>query len=119
MQAVEASLLIGLFQSGKDTHIKRHLVGNQVPNNSRYLVGHGRDGFGCTQFGPQASIFISQVAFIIMQRTGCHPQGLSNPILTATRTAVKQLARAGFIIRTQAQPGAKVLCSFKGTQVIA
>ena len=119
IEAVEAALLMGLFQSSKDTHIKSDLVSDQVPDDSGNLMGHGRNGLGSTQFGAQASVLVAQIAFIMMQRTGGHAQGLANPILAAAGTAVEHFAGAGFVIRTQTQPGTKMLGGLKSTQVVA
>ena len=51
--------------------------GDQVPDDSGNLVGHGRNGLGSTQFATQASVFVAEIAFIMMQRTGCHAQRLT------------------------------------------
>src|ERR1700759_4539053 len=104
IEAVEAALLMGLFQSSKDTHIKSDLVSDQVPDDSGKLLGHGRNGLGSTQFSAQASVLVAQIAFIMMQRAGCHAQRLANAILAAAGPAVEHFTSAGFVIRTQTQP---------------
>jgi len=55
----------------------------------------------------------------MVQGRGSHAQCLSNSILAATGRSAQHFARAGFIIRTQAEPGTKVVSSFEGTQIIA
>ena len=66
IEAVEAALLVGLFQISKDTHIKSDLVSDQVPDDSGKLVGHSRNCLGSTQFSAHASVLVAQITFIMM-----------------------------------------------------
>ena len=109
---------MGFFLSFKDAHIKGDPVSEQMPDNSGYSVGHGGNGLGSAEFGPQAPVFVSQVAFIMVQSGGGHPQCLSKPVLALPRCSAKDFAGAGVVIGTQAEPGAKMLWSLKGTEVI-
>jgi hypothetical protein len=61
IEAVEAALLVGLFQISKDTHIKSDLVSDQIPDDSGKLVGHSRNGLGSTQFSAHASVLVAQI----------------------------------------------------------
>src|SRR5260221_1027420 len=54
-----------------------------------------------------------------MQSRGRHAQGLANPILAATGRSAQHFASAGFIIRTQAEQGTKVVSSIEAAQIIA
>src|ERR1700745_1216881 len=91
-EAFEALVLVGFFLGGKDAQIERDPMSEQMPDNSGQFVGHGGNGFGSTEFGAQAPVSVSQIAFFMMQSGGSYAQGLPKPVLAATGRAAQHFA---------------------------
>ena len=118
VEALKTPGLVGLFLSLKDAHIKGHPVSEQVPDNSGQSVGHGGNGLGSAEFGAQAPVFVPQIAFIMVQGGGRHPQRVPKAILALPGCSAQHFAGAGVVVGAQAEPGTQMLCTLKGTEVI-
>src|ERR1700756_3007424 len=71
-------------------------------------MGHGGDGFGCTETCSQTAELGSEISLTAPQTGGSHAKGSGCTVWNVSGASVEHLSPGNLIIGAQAQEGSKV-----------